>query len=199
MLKSVLHNLVARPGVYDAVQAAAGAGLVRARLRALAPPLPRGATVVDVGAGTGLYRDVWSADCRYVCLDLDALKLAGFRSRHVDAAVQGDATRLPFADRSADAVACTLMSHHLTDVQLAAMLDEIARVLKPAAALLFADPLWRPARLPGRLLWRYDRGAHPRTAEALRAEIGRRFTMEAWEEFALWHRYAACVARKLPT
>jgi ubiquinone/menaquinone biosynthesis C-methylase UbiE len=123
------------------------------------------------------------------------MKLAGFRARHADAAVQGDATQLPFADGCADAIACTLMSHHLTDAQLAAMMDEVKRVLKPAGTFLFADPLWAPARLPGRLLWRYDRGAHPRDANTLRDVIAARLRIERWEEFALWHRYAVCLAR----
>jgi ubiquinone/menaquinone biosynthesis C-methylase UbiE len=195
MLTRALHAVVARPAAYDAVQFAAGAALVRRRLARLVPPLPGGAVVIDVGAGTGLYRTIWpSAGVRYVCLDLDELKLRGFRARHSDAAVRGDAARLPFAAGCADAVACTLMSHHLDEDQLTAMLREVARVLKPGGTLLFADPLWRPARLPGRLLWRYDRGAHPRTAEALRGRIAEHLRINRWIEFALWHRYAACAA-----
>jgi SAM-dependent methyltransferase len=197
MLTRLLHSLVARPGVYDAVQAAAGASLVRAKLRHLVPPLPDRAIVLDIGGGTGLYRDIWPVDCRYVCLDLDPLKLQGFRRRFPDtAAVGGDATRLPVESASIDAVACTLMAHHLTDAQLTELLDEIARVLKPGGKLLFADPLWRPRRLPGRLLWRYDRGAHPRTSRQLCGALRGAFEVERWTEFALWHHYAACIARR---
>ena len=191
---TALQRLIASPTLYDLVQIAAGASLVRRRLRSLVPALPQDAIVIDVGAGTGLYRNIWPVARRYICFDLDPLKLNGFRARFSDATVQGDATRLPFATQSAHAVACTLMSHHLSDNQFAAMLQEIARVLKPGGVLLFADPLWRPARLPGRLLWKLDRGSFPRDASTLRQSIERHFRIERWIEFARWHRYAACVA-----
>ena len=196
MVIAALHRLVARPAVYDLVQAAAGASFVRRRLRDLVPRMPAGSIVIDVGAGTGLYRNIWPASYRYICLDIDPLKLKGFRARHDDQAIEGDATRLPIASASADAVACTLMAHHLDDRQLDAMLCEIARVLKPSGMLLFADPLWRRQRLPGRMLWSLDRGAHPRESGVLQASIERNFQIGRWTEFAFWHRYAACVALK---
>jgi SAM-dependent methyltransferase len=198
MLTRILHKLVSGPAVYDLVQKLAGAAAMRKRLAALAPDLPDCAFVIDLGAGTGLYRDIWSANCRYLCLDLDPLKLDGFRARHpADLAVLGDATRLPIGTALVDVVACTMMSHHLDDAALTRMLDEVARVLKPGGVFLFADPVWHPARLPGWLLWRYDRGAHPRRADTLRSLIAGRFHIDRWDDFALWHRYAACLARKV--
>jgi SAM-dependent methyltransferase len=197
MLRRVLHNLVARPAVYDLVQALAGASVVRKHLAALVPPLPAGAIVLDIGAGTGLYRSIWPASVRYICLDLDPLKLAGFRARHPhDAVVRADASALPIATGSVDAVACTLMAHHLPDAVLLRMLEEARRVLKPGGVFLFTDPVWRAAGLAGRILWKYDRGRFPREAEVLRSHIEQRLEVRKWDQFALWHHYVACVAIK---
>jgi SAM-dependent methyltransferase len=203
-MKRLLERIVARPRVYDFVQRAAGAEAVRRRMAALiesavADDAPRTRAgrprVIDVGGGTGGWRRLWPAGASYVCLDLDPLKLRGFRARHPSGlAVQADATRLPLADAAVDGIACTFLSHHLTDVHVDRMLAECARVLRPGGVFAFADPVWAPARLPGRLLWRYDRGSFPRTAETLREALARHFNVLRWERFAVFHAYALCVA-----
>jgi hypothetical protein len=58
----------------------------------------------------------------------------------------------------------------------------------------FLDGVATPA-IVSRILWRYDRGRHPRTAELLRKEIGRRFEVVVDEEFTVLHRYVLLVAR----
>ena len=199
MLARVLHKLVARPAIYDLAQTLAGSRLVQSRVAARAPTLLQNAIILDIGGGTGVFRHMWPGDerCRYICVDLDAQKLAGFRAKFPrDAAILADAARLPIADASADAAACTLVSHHLTDHDLDRVLSQAARALKPGGTFLFADAVWRPMRLPSRALWRLDRGAFPRTADALRSAIALHFKIAHWEEFAAWHRYVVCVARR---
>ena len=56
----------------------------------------------------------------------------------------GDGNRLEFPDRSFDLVVCNSVLHHLAAP--VRVLDEIARVAKPEAAILLRD-LWRPSRL----------------------------------------------------
>jgi ubiquinone/menaquinone biosynthesis C-methylase UbiE len=196
MLARLLHSVVARPAVYDAVQWLAGARAVKKRVASFVPNLSPGSTVVDIGGGTGAFRSLWQADCRYLCLDLDPLKLQGFRAKFPDPAVQADATRLPLKDASVDAATCTLVSHHLDDARLPHLFDEVARILRPGGVFVFADAQWRSARPISRLMWRYDRGAHPRSGESLRAMISKRLTIERAEDFAVWHRYIACTARR---
>lgn len=198
MLERLLHKAVAVPGAYDFVQVVAGSRQVQARVAARVPvALAPGATVVDVGGGTGVFRHVWPPSARFVCADLDPQKLAGFRAKFPgDSAVLADAALLPFADASVDAVACTLVSHHLPDGALHQAMSAIARLLRPGGTLLFADAVWRPARLPSRLLWRYDRGSFPRPAERLREAIASQLSIQHWETFAVWHRYVVCVATR---
>ena len=200
-MSRLLHRVVARPGVYDLVQSVAGAAAVRRRLAsALASATARsaGLRVLDVGGGTGGWRGLWPPDARYTCLDLDLQKLQGFRLRHPGGrAVCADASALPLPDACADAVACTLVTHHLTDAQLGRVLGECARVLRPGGVFAFADAVWEPARWPGRLLWQWDRGSFPKTEAALREAIARHFTIRHWERFAVLHAYALCVAGPL--
>ncbi|MGH7214997.1 MAG: class I SAM-dependent methyltransferase [Tepidisphaeraceae bacterium] len=196
MLRDLLHKLVSHPAVYDAVQRAAGAKAI-ARWLAAHTGEQRGSRVVlDLGGGTGLHRALWPAAELYVCLDLDEQKLSGFRARHPrDAAVQGDAGAIPLASGCADAVFCSNMSHHLDDRVLSCMMAEAARVLKPdVGRLVFVDAVWAPRRLVGRLLWRYDRGSHPRTADHLRQTIAQHFRVARWERMAIFHEYVLCIA-----
>lgn len=196
MLKRVLHSIVARPMVYDLVQFLAGASVMRKRMAAAVARLGRVERVLDVGGGTGAGREVIPPGTAYVCVDIDPLKIEGFvRKNPGSFAVVGDATRMPLGDASVDAVILMFVAHHLTDELLERFVAEAARVLRPTGRLVFADPLWAPRRWPGRVLWRYDRGSFPRTADRLRGALECGFDVEHWEEFAVWHRYVLAVAK----
>src|SRR5689334_19170618 len=126
MLTDVLHRIVARPWVYDLAQTVAGAKTVRRRLAARVEPLRGAAVVLDIGGGTGSIGELWdSRRTRYVCLDIDPMKLAGFVARNpTGLALQADATRIPIAGAAVDVVLCTNVTHHLTDPLLERMIAE---------------------------------------------------------------------------
>jgi ubiquinone/menaquinone biosynthesis C-methylase UbiE len=195
MLTDVLHRIVARPWVYDLAQTVAGAKIVRRRLAARVEPLRGAPVVLDIGGGTGSIGELWDHRTRYVCLDIDPMKLAGFVARNpTGLALRADATRIPMADAAVDVVLCTNVTHHLTDPLLERMIAESARVLKPDGKLVLSDAIWAPQRRAGRMMWRYDRGSFPRTAEVLRAGVARFLRVESWEQFSIWHEYFICVA-----
>lgn len=188
----LLHRVVARPVVYELVQRAAGAGRVRQSLERLLAELGPSGVVLDVGGGTGLYRGLWGNGWRYLCLDNDPEKLDGFAAgQRRDFAILGSAGALPLRGGSIDAVLCTAVSHHLTDEELSAFVRESARILKPGGALVFLDAVWRPRRIPSRVLWALDRGAHPRTREEVLGFLGERFTLVATQRVSVLHEYVA--------
>jgi ubiquinone/menaquinone biosynthesis C-methylase UbiE len=196
MLARLLHSVVARPLVYDLCQRAVGAKYVRERLAERIAPQRAARMVIDIGGGTGAARAMWGEDSRYVCLDVDPLKLSGYVAKNPGGlALLADATDVPLIDGGVDAVVCTSVTHHLTDPLLDRMLAEAARVLKPAGRLILLDALWVEKLWAGRLLWKYDRGSFPRTGETLREAIARHFDIDTWDEFAVWHRYALIVGR----
>lgn len=181
--------VVAIPRVYDAVQRLVGA---RRILRQIEPMLHDVAgSVVDVGAGTGNLAEALPAQARYLWLDSDPHKLKGFRKRSAGPALVADATKLPFPDDSIDWAASAFVLHHLEDAHLDLMLGELHRVVRRGVFVLdaVADPSLR-----SRVLWRYDRGRHPRPPDAIRDAISARFAIVAEDEFAVVHRYVALTA-----
>lgn len=197
MLTALLHRVVARPWVYDLAQIAAGARTVRGKVAEQVNHLQGAPLVLDIGGGTGAVGAMWDGRTKYVCLDIDPLKLEGFLARNPNGiALQGDATQLPIADASLDVVLCNSVTHHLTDGLLERMIAEVARVLRPGGRFVLTDAVWAQNRWAGRMIWRYDRGSFPRRAEVLKGLIASHLSIEHWEHFAVWHEYFICVARR---
>ena len=189
MITELLHRIASHPWVYDRIQTIAGHNQVLERLsQEIIPLRPR--IVLDIGGGTGNVRGLLAADCRYICLDLEMPKLIGFRSKLPDGfAVLGNATSIPIIDRSVDMVICKSVTHHLTDSMLDQALDESRRVLRSDGHLIFFDAILNPRRTAGRLLWRLDRGSHPRSEDDLRNKLAEKFQIVHWEKFSIYHEY----------
>ena len=112
--------------------------------------IPHG-SVLDVGCGTGeLLREVGLRfpETARTGLDLSANMLAVAREKLGGAVelVQGDAERLPFANRRFEVLLCNDSFHHYPNPGAAAA--EFARVLQPGGVLLLGD-CTAPAGLRG--------------------------------------------------
>lgn len=196
MLTRFLHKFVSHPAVYDLAQMLAGGNLVHARLAALARPFHDAARVLDIGGGTGLLRKLFNRRTQYICLDIELPKLQGFITKATEGLpLLADATRCPLADQCVDVVTCSFVCHHLDDVQLSQVLAEASRVLRPGGHLLLVDAILAPARPIGRLLWRLDRGSHPRTARQLLATVADHFDIQTTTSLAVWHEYLFVTAK----
>jgi SAM-dependent methyltransferase len=183
------HKIAAHPWIYDRIQILAGREQVLKRMSRQTATLCA-ETVVDVGGGTGTWRRVWPAGCRYVCLDIEMPKLQGFRSQEpAGLAVLSDATRMCISTGSADVVMCVAVMHHLTDAMLEQVFEEALRVLRVGGQLILLDAVLNRERWVGRILWRLDRGSYPRTAEELRRKLESRFRVVHWERYAIYHEY----------
>jgi SAM-dependent methyltransferase len=193
MLTDLLHRIVARPAVYDLVQTLLGAPKSLRKLRLMLANV--GAiTVLDVGAGTGNGLRVLPSEARYLWLDNDPLKLTSVGNVHRPVlAVLASATAIPLGARSVDMALCIAMSHHLDDRQISELFLELSRVCR--SHLIFLDPVERAGSFISRLLWKYDRGSHPRRVEVLRELVQERFQIEYEEEYSIYHHYWLCSAR----
>ena len=135
---------------YDALGRLAGAPRIYAAVARVAG-VDGGATVVDVGCGSGaLLRRVGRGrpDLRLLGVDPDERmlrtarrKAARSRDRSVREArfERGYAQELPAGDGTVDRVLSSLVFHHLDADGRTAMLAEARRVLRPGGALVLAD------------------------------------------------------------
>lgn len=184
------------PRVYDAIQFLAGRHVIDRRVRRILAHAA-GATVLDVGAGTGTIAGLLPAGAEYWALDNDPAKLERLARKVPDARrLLRSAVDTGLEDAAADWTVCIDVAHHLDDEQLPRFVDELARVTR--GRLVFVDPLWSQRPSLGRVLWRYDRGAHPRTRERLLSALQARFDVESVERFRAIHRYVLCVCRPRP-
>lgn len=104
-----------------------------------AAQLPAGSRVLDMGAGSCPYRDLF-AHCEYHAQDFAALE--GDQLRHggygkIDYVC--DASAIPVADGNFDAILCTEMLEHVPDPL--AVMRECARLLRPGGKLMLTAPL----------------------------------------------------------
>jgi demethylmenaquinone methyltransferase/2-methoxy-6-polyprenyl-1,4-benzoquinol methylase len=134
-------------------------------------------SVLDVATGTGAValELIRRKGCSVVGLDQSPEMLAVARRRLPEDVrlVEGEADRLPFPDRSFDALTFTYLLRYVDDP--AATLGELARVVKPGATVAGLEFGVPPSSL-ARLVWRaYVRGGLPiagRTISAGWAEVG---------------------------
>jgi ubiquinone/menaquinone biosynthesis C-methylase UbiE len=193
VLNRMLHKIVAHPLIYDGVQTLAGRDGNYERVAPLVAQAG-GGILLDIGAGTGELARIVPSGVTYVWLDNDAQKLSGFRVKSsTDWRLLSEASHIGLRDKSVDIAMCMAMSHHLTDAQLGMALSEVSRVCR--RKLIFLDAVREPASRVSNLLWKYDRGSHPRRAGALRAAIDQYFEVDHEEGYSIYHHYWLCTAK----
>jgi SAM-dependent methyltransferase len=160
---------------------------LRAVLAAMGPL--EGRLVLDLGCGKGRFAShLKDAGARVIGLDLSAAMLAGATGLH---RVKASARRLPFADRTFDAVVAIEVLEHVGAVD--PVLGEARRVLKPGGRLAIVDKNagaldarrpWLPSLLvkwidERRGLWMYPSGGPVRERwfwpRTLARKLGRDF------------------------
>ncbi|KKW63631.1 methyltransferase domain-containing protein [Mycolicibacterium elephantis] len=106
-----------------------------------------GDNVLEVGPGYGATTDVLGqVAARVTSVEIDDKLAAMLTDRFADTPsvkiINGDATQLAFADQTFTGAACFTMLHHVPTAELQDRLfAEVARVLRPGAALVASDSL----------------------------------------------------------
>ena len=121
--------------------------------------LQPGDLVLDMGAGAGRHAfEVFRRGADIVALDYslaDLKDVSGLFHAMAEAGevpadtsastVNGDGTRLPFADDTFDRIVCSEVMEHIPDDAAAA--SELARVLKPGGTIAVTVPTWLPEKV----------------------------------------------------
>ncbi|WP_083788221.1 class I SAM-dependent methyltransferase [Frankia sp. EAN1pec] len=110
----------------------------------LAPFLPTNTPVLDIGVGTGVVAKALAAQEVYVIgVDLSAAMLARATLRIGPRVAVGDAANLPFADASIGGAYAAWVFQLVDDV--ARVLSETARILRPGAPFAWIPARWLPS------------------------------------------------------
>lgn len=151
--------------------------------------LPPGSLVLDAGAGFGRHAyEIARRGWRVVALDYAAGEVKSIKDTlaamvsdgevpadRFGGVLRGDATRLPFADGTFDAVITSEVLEHIQDD--VTTISELARVLRPGGTFAATVPSWLPEVVNWKLSDDYHApnspGGHVRiyTATELRAKL----------------------------
>ena len=130
------------------------------------PELGPTATLLDVGSGIGdiaartrQFARTHDVDLSLVTIDMAETLAAASRARAGNNAVRGDATRLPFADRSVDLAMCSQTLHHFDDAGAAAVVRELDRVARVRVIVADLRRSWVAAA--GLWMASFPLGFHP--------------------------------------
>ena len=142
-----------------------GTRAVLLELGLVLPELSATATLLDVGSGVGdiaararelaRQKDV---DLSLITIDMAETLAVASRARTGNA-VRGNATALPFADRSVDVVMCSQTLHHFDDASAACVLRELHRVARVRVIISDLRRSWLAAA--GLWLASFPLGFHP--------------------------------------
>jgi hypothetical protein len=108
-----------------------GTRAVLLEIEAVLPELGTAATLLDVGSAARARQlaRTQGTELSLVTIDMAETLAAASRARTGNA-VRGDATALPFADRSVDLVMCSQTLHHFDDITASSVLRELDRVAR---------------------------------------------------------------------
>lgn len=192
MLKTLARLAASDPRIYEIIQDILGRRAAWRRLRQFIPASP--GTWLDIGSSTGSFPELDRERSRPVQLDIDIRPLSLLKARKVCAiAVAANAASLPFRSRAFDLSTCFAVSHHLDEVAFRSTLAEVARVT--SGQFLFFDAILVESRFMSRLLWRYDRGAFPRTREQLGLLLSAQFEITEQLIYRGVHEYWIAVGK----
>jgi ubiquinone/menaquinone biosynthesis C-methylase UbiE len=168
----LVHALSELPGAYQFQQRIAYPTTSRfRRFIARHVRIAAGECVLDLGCGTGSYREALGGD--YTGVDVNEAYVDAARTLHTGTFAVMDCSRLMFGDASFDHVVTIAASHHLDDVQLEATLRGALRVCRPGGAVHIIDAVLPETGsvLFKRAWFRMDAGRFPRTRRALREAV----------------------------
>lgn len=128
--------------------------------------------ILDIGCGIGNFRPSFAG--RYTGIDINPAYIEKARAAQTGEFETMDCTRLAFPDAAFDEVVTIATMHHIDDGAAVRMIAEAIRVCRPGGYFHIIDAILPVARNPLKtLIFRLDRGDHPRTIEQHLSVVGR--------------------------
>lgn len=110
--------------------------------------LDKNKTYKYLEVGSGLGRFPLKVRNHYQNIDIECIEINAEMAKYTSDkglhTVVGNATTIPFSERSFDIVHCSHVVEHFKYPEVIILLDELVRVLKPGGCLIIRSPLWHP-------------------------------------------------------
>jgi SAM-dependent methyltransferase len=107
-------------------------------------PTDANATVIDVGAGNGLFAQLLSLDKKYrnlVLLDANTSTIQSLKTKFTNVVLYRAPEKFPFGPHTAAYVYCSHLVEHLEPKELYKFLQEIDRILAPEGVFVISAPM----------------------------------------------------------
>lgn len=107
-------------------------------------PTDTDATVIDIGAGNGLFAQLFSLDKKYrnlVLLDGNMSTVKNLKTRFTNVVLYQAPEKLPFESGTVAYVHCSHLVEHLEPKEVYQLLKEIDRVLAPRGVFVISTPM----------------------------------------------------------
>lgn len=144
-------------------------------------PLAGNDRILDIGCGTGEFSPFFPRE-QYTGLDIDLVNIAYARAHYDREFILGNATSLPFPDRSFTKALVVGVFHHLDDQNAQKMMSEIIRAVRPGGTMLVIEDTKNDFPLT-KLMHAMDQGAHIRTVAQWKDFFSRQARVEAFRTF----------------
>jgi len=130
-----------------------------------------GKHVLDIGCGVGNFRPYFAGE--YTGIDINPSYVLRAREQYSGTFEAMDCGRLAFADATFDEVVTIATMHHVADDEVARTIAEAIRVCRPGGYFHIVDAILPVSPNPLKtLIFKLDRGNHPRTLDHHLSVIG---------------------------
>lgn len=166
MLSSIVNKVLASPKVYDTWQFVVGARSCHARFIEEMVRPAHGERILDLGCGVGASVKFLPKDISYVGIDISEpyIQMAREKYGHWGEFICANAAELdPNSLNHFDRAFSFGVLHHLSDEQVARVIDLIRQVVRPGGMFVTIDPCYVPGQSAiAKLMIDNDRGAFVR-------------------------------------
>ncbi len=152
-------------------------------LQSRAPESATRKRILDIGCGPGTNTALFGKRYDYTGVDLSPEYVEYASRKHGLPFFVCDVTKDPLPPGPFDLVLINSLMHHLSDAEVATLLNKVLNVLTPDGEIQIIDLILPPQPSMARFLAQHDRGEFPRPLESWRTLFGSLFSLETLTEF----------------
>ena len=158
---------------------------VRQKIAPVLNDLGKPGRILDVGCGPGTNTPLFGPEFDYVGVDLSPEYVKYAKRKHGRPFFVCDVTQDPLPHGPFDVVLINSLMHHLSDLEVATLLDKVKGVLAPKGQIQIVDLVLPPQLSLARWLAQHDRGDYARPGHRWRTLFDDHLQVEHFSEFTV--------------